>query len=138
MSLDRRQSRRTRGPDRAAGQSWKHRRTPPPTRAVQLLIADKNYYGRAFEADLDHAGIDLLRKARKGEKPRPGGEFFTPLRQVVESVFDNFKGQLDLERHHGKTPTSVVTRIAQLVLALTAVIWHNGRTGAPAHRSYDP
>ena len=103
--------------------------------AIQLLIADKNYYGKAFEADLDHAGIDLLRKARKGEKPRPGGEFFKPLRQVMESVFDTFKGQLDLERHHGKTPTGVVTRVAQRILALTAVIWHNDRAGAPVLRS---
>ncbi len=103
--------------------------------AIQLLIADKNYYGKNFEAELDDAGIDLLRKARKGEKPRPGREFFKPLRQVVESVFDTFKGQLDLERHHGKTPSGVVTRIAQRVLALTAVIWHNDRTGAPVLRS---
>lgn len=103
--------------------------------AIQLLIADKNYYGRAFEADLDDAGINLLRKARKGEKPRPGGEFFKPLRQVVESVFDTFKGQLDLERHHGKIPRRRATRAAQRVLALAAVIWHNDRAGAPVLRS---
>lgn len=103
--------------------------------AIQLLIADKNYYGKAFEAELDEAGIDLLRKARKGEPPRRGAEFFKPLRQVVESVFDTFKGQLDLERHHGKTITGVTTRVAQRVLALTAVIWHNDRAGAPVLRS---
>lgn len=103
--------------------------------AVQLLIADKNYYGKAFEAELDHAGIDLLRKARKGERPRRGTKFFKPLRQVVESVFDTFKGQLDLERHHAKTPAGLATRVAQRVLALTAVIWHNDRAGAPVLRS---
>lgn len=103
--------------------------------AIQLLIADKNYFGRAFESNLDDAGIDLLRKARKGEKPRPGGQFFKPLRQVVESVFDTFKGQLDLERHHGKTPAGVATRVAQRVLALTAIIWHNDRADAPVLRS---
>jgi len=103
--------------------------------AIQLLIADKNYYGRAFESELDDAGIDLLRKARKGEKPRPGVEFFKPLRQVVESVFDTFKGQLDLENHYGKTIAGVATRVAQRVLALTAVIWHNDRAGAPVLRS---
>lgn len=107
----------------------------PHRDAIQLLIADKNYYGRAFEAELDNAGIDLLRKARKGESPRPGREFFKPLRQVVESVFDTFKGQLDLERHHGKTLSGVVTRVAQRVLALTAVIWHNDRAGAAVLRS---
>jgi hypothetical protein len=103
--------------------------------AIQLLIADKNYYGKAFEADLDDAGIDLLRKARKGERPRRGTEFFKPLRQVVESVFDTFKGQLDLEQHHGKTPAGVATRVAQRVLALTAIIWHNDRADAPVLRS---
>jgi hypothetical protein len=103
--------------------------------AVQLLIADKNYYGRAFEAELDTTGIELLRKARKGEKPRPGSKFFKPLRQIVESVFDTFKGQLDLEHHHGKTPAGLATRVAQRVLALTAVICHNDRAGAPVLRS---
>ena len=103
--------------------------------AIQLLIADKNYYGHDFETELNNTGIDLLRKARKGERPRPGGQFFKPLRQVVESVFDTYKGQLDLERHHGKTVAGVCTRITQRVLALTAVIWHNDRTGAPVLRS---
>lgn len=102
---------------------------------IQLLIADKNYYGKASEAELDDAGIDLLRKARKGEKPRSGGQFFKPLRQVVESVFDTFKGQLDLERHHGKTPAGIATRVTQRVLALTAIIWHNDRAGASVLRS---
>ena len=108
---------------------------PSQRTAIQILIADKNYYGRAFEAELHDAGIDLLRKARKGEKPRPGAEFFKPLRQSVESVFDTFKGQLHLEHHHGKTITGVCTRVAQRVLALTAAIWHNDRIGAPTLRS---
>ena len=50
------------------------------------MMADKNYYGRQFEAALADAGIELLRPARKGEKPRAGQRFFKPLRQVVESV----------------------------------------------------
>ena len=48
-------------------------------------------------------GIDLLRKARKGERPRPGQQFFKPLRQVIESVNATFKTQLDIERHRAKT-----------------------------------
>jgi hypothetical protein len=101
----------------------------------QITIADKNYYGHRFEHDLDQAGIDLLRPARKGERPRPGAPFFKPLRQIIESVFDTFKGQLDLERHHGKTIAGVCTRVAQRVLALTAAIWHNDRLGTPVLRS---
>ena len=103
--------------------------------ARQIVIGDKNYYGRAFETDLDTAGIELLRPARKGEKPRPGQQFFKPLRQIIESVFDTFKGQLDLEHHGGKSIVGVCTRIAQRVLALTAAIWHNDHTGAPVLRS---
>jgi len=99
------------------------------------LIADKGYYGRDFETDLAAAGIDLLRPTRKGEQARPGQSLFKPLRQTVESVFDTFKGQLDLEHHGGRTPTGVLTRIWQRVLALTAVIWHNDTIGAPIKRS---
>jgi hypothetical protein len=46
----------------------------------------------------------VLRPARKGEPARPGAQFFKPLRQIIESVNDLFKGQLDLERHGGHTP----------------------------------
>lgn len=101
----------------------------------QIVIADKAYYGKAFEAGLDAAGIELLRPARKGEKPRPGQRFFKPLRQVIESINDTFKGQLDLERHGGKTPAGVCARIAQRVLALTAAIWHNDNLGLTVRRS---
>ncbi|WP_157524382.1 IS982 family transposase [Jiangella alkaliphila] len=104
-------------------------------RVGQVVIADKNYYGRQFEAALAEAGLDLLRPARKGERPRAGVRFFKPLRQVIESINDTFKGQLDLERHGGHTPTGVWVRVAQRVLALTAAIWHNDRTGQPIKRS---
>lgn len=101
----------------------------------QILIADKAYYGRLFEADVDDAGIDLLRKARKGEKPRTGTEFFKPLRQIIESVNATLKGQLDLEHHRGRTPPGVCARVAQRVLALTAAIWHNDALGLTIRRS---
>ena len=38
----------------------------------QITIGDKNDYGRKFEARIDTVGIDLLRPARKGEKPMVG------------------------------------------------------------------
>lgn len=101
----------------------------------QVVIADKAYYGRLFEETLDRAGIDLLRKSRKGEPPRPGQQFFKPLRQVIESVNATLKTQLDIERHRGKTIQGVCTRIAQRVLALTAAIWHNDALGQPVRRS---
>jgi hypothetical protein len=104
-------------------------------RAGQIVIADKNYYGRDFETTLNQAELDLLRPARKGEAPRPGTAFFKPLRQVIESINDTFKGQLDLEHHGGRTPAGVWVRVVQRVLALTAAIWHNDHTGQPIKRS---
>jgi Transposase DDE domain len=105
------------------------------TRPGQLLIADKNYYGRESEAGLAELGVRLLRPARKGESERPGGRLFRPLRQLVESVNQTFKGQLDLERHGGRTPVGVWVRVLQRILALTATIWHNYHTGQSTPRS---
>jgi hypothetical protein len=58
-----------------------------------------------------------------------------PLRQLIESVNDTLKGQLDLERRGGRTITGFMTRILQRLLALTAAIWHNEHTGQPTRRS---
>jgi hypothetical protein len=80
-------------------------------------------------------GVRLLRPARKGESERPGGRLFRPLRQLVESVNQTFKGQLDLERHSGRTPVGVWVRVLQRILALTATIWHNYHTGQSTPRS---
>lgn len=77
----------------------------------------------------------LLRPARKGEPQRPGAHLFKPLRQLIESVNDTFKGQLDLERHGGRTPGGVAVRVLQRILALAAVIWHNHKTRQPTLRS---
>jgi hypothetical protein len=104
-------------------------------RPGQTIIADKHYYGRDFEHTLDQAGIALLRRARQGEPERPGARFFKPLRQTIESINQTFKGQLDLERHGGRTPAGVIIRVLQRILALTAAIWHNDKTGQPVKRS---
>lgn len=101
----------------------------------RTLIADKGYYGRAFEHRLTEHGIDLLRPARSGEKPQAGARFFKPLRQIIESVNDTLKGQLDLELSGGRTHNGVCVRIAQRILALTAAIWHNDNAGANVLRS---
>ncbi|MET8554285.1 IS982 family transposase [Streptomyces sp. NPDC004959] len=104
-------------------------------RPGQTLIGDKNYFGRGFEHELAEQDIRLLRPARKGEPERPGAPLFRPLRQVIESVNETFKGQLDLEQHRGRTPGGVIARVMQRILALTAAIWHNDHTGQPVLRS---
>ena len=105
------------------------------SRPGQILLADKNYFGADFEATIADQGIQLLRRARKGEPERAGGRFFKPLRQTVESIFDTLKGQLDLEQHGGHTPQGVLVRVLQRLLAMTTAIWHNDRTGQPVRRS---
>lgn len=69
------------------------------------------------------------------ERERPGAALFKPLRQVIESINETFKGQLDLERHRGRTPGGVIARVMQRILALTAAIWHNDATGQTVLRS---
>jgi hypothetical protein len=101
----------------------------------QTLIGDKNYFGREFETQLADLNIELLRPARKGEAERAGSQLFKPLRQVIESINETFKGQLDLERHRGRTPGGVIVRVLQRVLALTAAIWHNEHANQPVMRS---
>ena len=105
------------------------------TRPGQILIADRQYYGTAFEAELAGQHLRLLRPARQGEQPRPGAHLFKPLRQTIESINHTFKGQLDLERHGGHTPAGVMVRVLQRILALTAAIWHNDQTCQPVMRS---
>ena len=70
LGADRRQGRRTRGPRRDP-------RPPPPlawhARARrQIVIADKNYYGRAFEADLDQPASTCSAPPARARNPAPG------------------------------------------------------------------
>lgn len=106
-----------------------------PSSGRQVVIGDKNYYGRAFDTELAQAGITVLRPPRAGELPRDGARFLKPLRQVIESVNNTLKAQLDLERHGGRTVAGVCTRIAQRLLALTTAIWHNDHLGLAIRRS---
>ena len=104
-------------------------------RPGQVLIGDKNYFGRAFEDELTERELALLRPVRKGEARRAGQELLKPLRQIIESVNWTLKGQLDLEQHGGRTPEGITVRVLARILALTAAIWHNDKTSQPVKRS---
>lgn len=106
-----------------------------PSRPGLLLIADKGFRARWFEADLASRGVRLLRPAVKGEERRPGESLLKSVRQLIESVNDTLKGQLDLEQHGGRTFAGVAVRVAQRILAMTVAIWHNHRSGQPVTRS---
>ncbi|MEU9111377.1 IS982 family transposase [Streptomyces sp. NPDC048483] len=100
-----------------------------------LLISDKGFASKAFEKDLAQLGIEPLRPSFKREKKRYGEPMLKKVRQLIESVNDTLKGQLDLEQLGGRTFEGVAIRVAQRVLALAAGIWHNNKIGAPVTRS---
>lgn len=67
-----------------------------------LLIADKGFASVEFENDLALRGIELLRPSFKRERKRKGEGLLKSVRQLIESVNDTLKGQLDLEQHGGR------------------------------------
>ena len=86
--------------------------------------------------DLAERGIELLRPSlATREAHDPASRCSRPVRQLIESVNDTLKGQLDLEHHGGRTFEGVAVRVAQRILAMAAAIWHNHNTGAPITRS---
>lgn len=102
-------------------------------RASLLLIANKGFASKEFENDLARRGIELLRPSFRRERKRKGEPLLKSVRQLIESVNDTLKGQLDLEQHGGRTFEGVAVRVAQRVLAMAAAIWRNHKIGAPGH-----
>ena len=99
------------------------------------IIADKGYASAELDHYLTDRAVVLLRPSYRNRRPRPGGHLLKPIRQLIESVNDTLKGQLDLELHGGRSIDGVGARIAQRLLALTAANWHNRATGQPVTRS---
>lgn len=104
-------------------------------RAGRLLITNKGFASKDFEADLASQGIHLLRPNRKEEETRPGQALLKSIRQLIESVNGALKGQLDLELHGGRSFEGIGVRVAQRILAMAAAIWHNHKTGQPITHS---
>ena len=102
-------------------------------RQGQILLADKGFSGQGFKTLTDDMGLRLLRPDRKDETYRNGN--LGGVRQWIESVNQTLKGQLDLERHGGRTPAGVLARVAQRLLAMAAGIWHNWSTDTTSKRS---
>ena len=78
-----------------------------------LLITDKGFAGREFERVLtEEHRITLLRPSRKDEAARFGEPILKSVRQLIESVNDTLKGQLDLEQHGARSFEGVAIRVA--------------------------
>ncbi|GAB4008718.1 hypothetical protein GCM10029992_65820 [Glycomyces albus] len=98
-----------------------------------FLIGDKGFDGREWHRTMNELRIVFARPDKKHESFRHGS--LGGVRQRIEAIIDTLKDQLTLEDHHGRTLQGVCSRIAARVLALTAAIWNNHRTGQPVLRS---
>jgi hypothetical protein len=100
---------------------------------AEVVIADKGFWGRGYQARLAADGISLLTPDKTRTATNLGRErALASTRLVIESVFANLKGQMRLEHHLAKTPAGLCVRIAQRILALTIGILLNTLNGRPA------
>jgi hypothetical protein len=116
-----------------ARQMLKHQPANRPAPGT-AIVTDKGLAGEDTEEFFASPGLglDLIRPARRDEKPR---YFPNWLRQRVEAIIWTLKNQLGIERHGGRVPAGLWARIVQRLLALNAVIWFNWQLGAPVKRS---
>jgi hypothetical protein len=96
----------------------------------QLVLCDKGFAGRDFEQAAHELGALIIRPSRADEPDRPQPPIGF-IRQRVESIVDTLKEQLALERHHARTVSGLLARIAARILALRAAIHLNWQTGRP-------
>jgi hypothetical protein len=75
-----------------------------------VLIAGKGFASKPFEKALAGQGIELARPSRKREKQRYVESVLKKVRQLIESVNDTLKGQLDLEQHGARTICPTTTQ----------------------------
>jgi hypothetical protein len=101
--------------------------------AAEVVVADKGFWGRGYQARLAADGITLLTPDKTRTDANLDRErALASTRLVIESVFANLKGQMRLEHHLAKTPAGLCVRIAQRILALTIGMLLNTLNGRPA------
>jgi hypothetical protein len=94
-----------------------------------ILIGDKNFRGKDFEAELAALDAQIIRPRRKDERGR--GPRLAPIRQRIESIFQTCKDIFTLERHGARTLENLRVRLATRFAALAAAIALNHRLGRP-------
>ncbi len=95
-----------------------------------ILIGDKNFRGKDFEAELGALDAQIMRPRRKDEPA--GGPHLAPIRQRIESIFWTCKDIFTLERHGARTLENLRVRLACRFAALAAGIALNHRLGRPS------
>ena len=91
-----------------------------------LVISDKGFASKEFEGDLALRGAELLRPSFKREKKRKGEGLLKSVRQLIESVNDTLKGQLDLEQHGGAALSANLSTVNDLACWVSEVAFAHG------------
>jgi hypothetical protein len=111
-----------------------HARDTGALRDQMIVLSDKGLAGREMEHyAADQVHVLLARPDRTDERRRFGN--LAGMRQWIEAIIGTLKDQLHLERHGGRTPAGVFTRVAQRLLAMAACIWHDWRLNPAGKRS---
>jgi len=103
---------------------------PHVLRGGELVVCDKGYVGRDFEAAVAQIGGVVVRP-RRADEPEGSRPHLGRIRQRIESVFQTFKDILCLERHGARTPEGLRARVGVRILALAASVWLNHQLGRP-------
>jgi Transposase DDE domain len=97
---------------------------------ILIVIGDKNFRGKQFEADMEALDAKIMRPRRKDE---PGhGPHLAPIRQRIESIYWTCKDILTLERHGARTLGNLRVRLATRFAALAASVALNHHLGRPS------
>jgi len=100
---------------------------------AEVVVADKGFWGESFRARLAADGVQLFTPNKTRTAANLAFEqALASTRLVIESVFSNLKGQMQLERHLARTVPGLALRISQRILALTVGILLNTLAGRPA------
>jgi Transposase DDE domain len=112
-----------------------HARDHGALRTGMVVVADKGLSGTELERfAAEEIGVLLVHPDRADATKRRYSNL-AGSRQRIEAIYDTCKDRLNLEGHGGRTPAGVIVRVAQRLLALAAVIWHNWKINAPVKRS---
>jgi hypothetical protein len=102
------------------------------SQAGATLIADKGLWGRQYAETLRLQGITIRTPERVRTPTNSSRERrLASMRLVIESTIANLKCQMRLEQHLAKTPSGLIQRIAQRLLALTLGMLLNTLLGRP-------
>jgi len=92
-----------------------------------IVIGDKGFRGKGFEAQMAALDARIMRPPRKDESGR--GPQLAPIRQRIESIFWTFKDILTLERHGARTLRNLRVRLCARFAARAAAVALNHQLG---------